>query len=825
VDEIISAAGGDFTFIDGVAFHWYGNNLENYQYLQALHDKYPKLPLLGTEATLKDPRTQGIGRDSPWVEAQKYAVDVIGDLNAGAEGWIEWNVLLDKTGGPTCIGTTNLQDCIPDIGHCDAPILADTVKQTLEYRDTFWLMAHFTRFLPRGSKLLKVTNATEVGLQFTAAVTPERKLVVVVLNTNIKGRTMPTEQYQLDLGGGMFVTPGPIPGHGIHTIVVDLDEESAGQSSSHTAPAPATADAYSSFRADAYADHFPETGTKKPTVGGRVQIVLPSFSDSSGLASVKINGQEATGLSSSTDLKYFDWFRSVHTGTQLFLSFHSRNPDWFVGGDKESKPLTVEIATEGGAKFSSTTTARPPLLDLSYVSFSKDGTEAYLHIHSSGKGGTVERILFNGEVVPPLGGVDVPVGGHALVTVALGAPGQPATLATGDVWSAVLFFTSDEQDGHGFGGRVPPPRFPILAWPHTSDCSVPGANDTNAGELKKLGIDSVFYKGKEFSKTCGKDLVDLVTQSGVHVATDHDTAASMPGAVRGRLLDTVFCGDEVDGDIDADHLRGALKDSEEAYGAAPGSLSYQGSKTNHNVGAFAGITDIQGADAYAGACAPTMLAVDHALPYDYPFVYLRNARDNHKPLPFWGYSQLYSEAWNYQANANEIVAQIAQVLLSGSKAVMLFQSLQDQFTQHNTGVIQEALRMIGAVREQLRIGDVGGMQLDIGKATAQAEAIRSNGELIVVVLNAKASGYSNLLCHTGVGRHWSIVDYTVPSLKLQRESAVGVSSIGSWQEALGTGKLGPLADGATVSADGAELTNIKLSGGRPMRIFLAKLGA
>jgi glucosylceramidase len=221
VEDIIAAAGGDFNFIDGVAFHWYGNNLKNYQYLLALHEKYPMLPLLASEATLKDPRTQTV-TTTPWKEAQKYGVDVIGDLNAFAEGWIEWNVLLDSSGGPTCIGTTNLQDCIPDIGHCDAPILADTKNQKLEYRSTYWVMGHFTRFLPRGSVRVAIANTTATEILFTAALTPANKLVVVVLNTENSGRTKPTQQYQLEVSGQYITTP-PVPGHGLHTLVIDLD--------------------------------------------------------------------------------------------------------------------------------------------------------------------------------------------------------------------------------------------------------------------------------------------------------------------------------------------------------------------------------------------------------------------------------------------------------------------------------------------------------------------------------------------------------------------------------------------------------------------------
>ena len=129
-------------------------------------------------------------------EAQKYATDIIGDLNENTEGWIEWNVLLDSSGGPTCIGPTNNQWCTPLAGHCDAPILADLKKQTLEYRDTFWIMAHFSRFIPRGSVRVAASNDTATGLWYTAAVTPDDELIVVVSNPQDND----LEHYQLKVG-------------------------------------------------------------------------------------------------------------------------------------------------------------------------------------------------------------------------------------------------------------------------------------------------------------------------------------------------------------------------------------------------------------------------------------------------------------------------------------------------------------------------------------------------------------------------------------------------------------------------------------------------
>ena len=78
----------------------------------------------------------------------------------------------------------------------------------------------------------------------------------------------------------------------------------------------------------------------------------------------------------------------------------------------------------------------------------------------------------------------------------------------------------------------------------------------------------------------------------------------------------------------------------------------------------------------AAACAPTQLAAVKTLPLSYPYHYLRNARDNHMPLTFWGYSQLYSPpdssssalsgqygagtgtGWDYDPQQNELVAQV-----------------------------------------------------------------------------------------------------------------------------------------------------------------------
>ncbi len=202
-------------YVDGVAFHWYGDNLKNYQFLEQLHTMYPSMPLLATEATLESPAAQHIGT-SPWKEAQKYAVDIIGDLNAWTRGWIEWNVLLDASGGPTCVGPSVESGCAASLERCDAPILADAGKQTIEVRDSYWFMGHFSRYIPRGSVVVDVKPNDSFDLNATAVVTPEQELVVVVLNTD----SSDSKKYHVRVGDQYAKIE--IPAHGIQTLKVSL---------------------------------------------------------------------------------------------------------------------------------------------------------------------------------------------------------------------------------------------------------------------------------------------------------------------------------------------------------------------------------------------------------------------------------------------------------------------------------------------------------------------------------------------------------------------------------------------------------------------------
>ena len=100
------------------------------------------------------------------------------------------------------------------------------------------------------------------------------------------------------------------------------------------------------------------------------------------------------------------------------------------------------------------------------------------------------------------------------------------------------------------------------------------------------------------------------------------------------------------------------------------------------------------------ACAPTIVTVVATLPLQGSYAYIKNARDNHTPLPSITYSQLYGN-WDVEPHGNELVVEIASVLLAGSKGITMFQSVQQYFDSNRAdwdGVVKSLLLSYVGVR-------------------------------------------------------------------------------------------------------------------------------
>lgn len=150
-------------YVWGIGFHWYsGDQFEN---LDKTHADFPDKKLVFTEGCQEG----GVHLGS-WQVGERYAHDIIGDLNNWTVSWTDWNMILNEKGGPNHVG--NL---------CDAPIIADTVNDKLYFQNSYYYIGHFSRFIESGAVRIGCKVNAE-GLEAVAFKNPDGKITVVVLN-------------------------------------------------------------------------------------------------------------------------------------------------------------------------------------------------------------------------------------------------------------------------------------------------------------------------------------------------------------------------------------------------------------------------------------------------------------------------------------------------------------------------------------------------------------------------------------------------------------------------------------------------------------------
>lgn len=151
-------------FVAGVAMHWYTG--DHFDAIKATKKAYPDKKVFFTEGCVEYSRFEGA---SQIANAEMYAHDILGDLKAGANAFIDWNMLLDITGGPNHVG--NL---------CAAPIMEDG-KGGIDKRLTYYYIGHFTKYIQKGAKQCMTSVYTDKVETF-ACVNPDGSKVVLVFN-------------------------------------------------------------------------------------------------------------------------------------------------------------------------------------------------------------------------------------------------------------------------------------------------------------------------------------------------------------------------------------------------------------------------------------------------------------------------------------------------------------------------------------------------------------------------------------------------------------------------------------------------------------------
>jgi glucosylceramidase len=154
--------------VDGVAFHWYSG--DHFESVNITQEAFPGKELIFTEGCVEYSR---FGTNQLH-NAQMYAHDIIGNLNGGMTGSIDWNILLDEKGGPNHAGN-----------YCDAPIMIDTQKDSYEVKLSFDYIGHFSRYIRKGAKRIAFSKYTS-DLEMTAFKNQDGSIVLVLLNREEK---------------------------------------------------------------------------------------------------------------------------------------------------------------------------------------------------------------------------------------------------------------------------------------------------------------------------------------------------------------------------------------------------------------------------------------------------------------------------------------------------------------------------------------------------------------------------------------------------------------------------------------------------------------
>jgi glucosylceramidase len=184
----------------GIGFHWYedwSGGTQMYDNVALVNRLYPDKHIIFTEGTPANFDSTAYQR---WSLGEAYGRSMIHDFNSGAEGWTDWNILLDEKGGPNHVGN-----------YCFAPIHGDTRTGQLTYTNSYYYIGHFSKFIRPGAKRIVVAPSRSMLLA-TGFVNPDGTVAVVVMNPG--GRA---GQYHIRLGTGDVVVKSPA--HSIQTVM------------------------------------------------------------------------------------------------------------------------------------------------------------------------------------------------------------------------------------------------------------------------------------------------------------------------------------------------------------------------------------------------------------------------------------------------------------------------------------------------------------------------------------------------------------------------------------------------------------------------------
>lgn len=167
------------SMISGIAFHWYSG--DHFEAVQMTHEQFPDKTLMLSECCgLHRPGQAGLSDLIDFLpktktpmhaeedDARDYAHDIIGNLNAGMNRWIDWNLCVDEMGGPR---------------HVEGGFTAPMIVKNGTFRTdmTYDYIGHFSKYIVPGAVRIGASRP-DAKVEITAAKNQDGSIVLVVLN-------------------------------------------------------------------------------------------------------------------------------------------------------------------------------------------------------------------------------------------------------------------------------------------------------------------------------------------------------------------------------------------------------------------------------------------------------------------------------------------------------------------------------------------------------------------------------------------------------------------------------------------------------------------
>jgi glucosylceramidase len=215
-------------YYDGMAIHWYASTYDWFpESLQFAHNAAPDKYLIQSEACVdaevpawKDDAWYWSKEATDWgwdwapeqdkylhpkyVPVYRYARDIIGCLNNWVDGWVDWNMVLDRQGGPNWFKNW-----------CVAPVIVDPEKDEVYFTPIYYTLAHFSKYIRPGAKRIGFENTSDYLM--VTAVENTDNIIVIVFNQDMESKpfSITLDDKMVDLN---------ISGQAIQTIVIPTTE-------------------------------------------------------------------------------------------------------------------------------------------------------------------------------------------------------------------------------------------------------------------------------------------------------------------------------------------------------------------------------------------------------------------------------------------------------------------------------------------------------------------------------------------------------------------------------------------------------------------------